>query len=541
MKKIVLLLGIILLFAAGLRLYPSLISEMPFSTDAWSPIKNAELLMQNTPIALNDKIFDGYNNYWPINSIFGALISEIILLPPIDSMPLLFPIVGALSILIFYAIVNIFTGPKISLLACLLFGTAFSHTYFTAGITKETYASPIYLLLIFVFIHPRLGSSKRVFLFTLATIALSLTHHLTLLFAFFILLSIALAKFVVNIRKGLPVNRLELLLIFIPVLVNILYYELYANAGMGLPFTISDWLSIASFQLLAFTTAIFIALKPPAPKNSQLYLIALGSAILAGILLIVNLNATLVPGFDPAVQNQLLLFILPYFIIIPFEVLGVEYQKRIQGLLIPLFWFIPLAALLIYAVVSNTFIGSVLWIRTPNFMFLPVAILASAGLYWLYGVAKGSHIRKLIKPIVITIVVTVVAINIYSLYDSVSLQDRYMGYHWLYHEQEFGAGYWIDTYTIDNNLTIAADIKVAYMMQDYFEIKVSTSTGFKYLNNESSNQPSLLFTYKLMEKNGYILSAHGITLPANWTQKTDNMNSVYSNGYSNIYSGVAKP
>ena len=146
MKKILLMLGIIMLFAVGLRLYPSLISEMPFSTDAWSPIKNAELLMQNTPIALNDKIFDGYNNYWPINSIFGALISEIILLPPIDSMSLLFPIIGALSILIFYAIVNIFTGPKISLLASLLFGTAFSHTYFTAGITKETYASPIYLL-----------------------------------------------------------------------------------------------------------------------------------------------------------------------------------------------------------------------------------------------------------------------------------------------------------------------------------------------------------------------------------------------------------
>jgi hypothetical protein len=73
------------------------------------------------------------------------------------------------------------------------------------------------------------------------------------------------------------------------------------------------------------------------------------------------------------------------------------------------------------------------------------------------------------------------------------------------------------------------------------EIRSVVVSGFKYLNNESSNQPSLLFTYKLMEKNGYILSAHGITLPANWTQKTDNMNSVYSNGYSNIYSGVAKP
>ncbi len=82
MKKAVYLL-LLLLLAVGLRLYPAVMSGVPFSTDAWSPIRNTELLMQNTPIPLNDAVFDGYNNFWPANSLFGAVIIPSNGLPPI--------------------------------------------------------------------------------------------------------------------------------------------------------------------------------------------------------------------------------------------------------------------------------------------------------------------------------------------------------------------------------------------------------------------------------------------------------------------------
>jgi len=539
LKKALLFLGVILLVSVGLRIYPTVFSGMPFSTDAWSPIRNAELLLQNTPISLSDPLFDGYNNYWPVNSVFGVMISHVMLLPPIESMSFFFPLVGALSVLIFYAIVNMFYGSKIGLLASLFFGTVFTHTYFTAGITKETYASPLYLLLIFVFVHPRLSVPKRFFLFTAVCVALTLTHHLTLLIAVFILISIAIAKFVVNIKKGLAVNKFDFLLLFIPVAVNVLYYELYAQVGMRMPFTVSDWLSIASFQLIAFAAAMYVAFRPPISKNSQLYLVTLAAAVLAVFLVALNLNVTLVPGFNSVVQSQVLIFILPYFIFIPFTALGFEYQKRIQGLLLPLFWIIPLAALVLYAVVSNTFIGSVLWIRTPNFMFLPAAILAATGFYWLYTAAKGSHIRKLIRPVVVVVVVVIVAINVYGLYDAVSLQDRYMGSHWVYTQQDLQAGTWISQNS--GNQSVTGDIKVAYLMRDYFGIKVNNAAGFRYLNDENNVQPVILYTYKLMEKNGYVLSAHGVDLPENWTDKTAQMNAVYCNGYVNIYAGVEKP
>ncbi len=74
--------------ALAMRLYSTLISGMPFSTDAWPPIRNSELILQNTPINLDDKIFDGYHNYWPANSIFGAATSLLTSLRPMDSITL---------------------------------------------------------------------------------------------------------------------------------------------------------------------------------------------------------------------------------------------------------------------------------------------------------------------------------------------------------------------------------------------------------------------------------------------------------------------
>jgi len=71
-----------MLIALALRLYPYLISGLPFSTDAWSPIRNAELLIEYTPIHLNTHVFDN-NIYWPANGIFGVVVSEVTSLKPI--------------------------------------------------------------------------------------------------------------------------------------------------------------------------------------------------------------------------------------------------------------------------------------------------------------------------------------------------------------------------------------------------------------------------------------------------------------------------
>src|SRR5665648_53429 len=136
MKKALFIL-IPLLIALTLRLYPTLISGMPFSTDAWPLIRNTELLIQNTPIPLSSNIFDGYNNFWPAIQLFGAILSIITTLPAITSMALGIPIAAALTIPIFYLLVKKITqNNTISLIAATLLATAFPYALFTAGVTK---------------------------------------------------------------------------------------------------------------------------------------------------------------------------------------------------------------------------------------------------------------------------------------------------------------------------------------------------------------------------------------------------------------------
>jgi len=130
------------LISLALRLYPHLLSDLPFSTDAWSPIRNAELLIEHTPIHLENEVFDGYNNYWPANSLFGAVISEAMSPRPQEAMAIFLPVTGAIAILIFYTIAKGLYNAKISFIASIIFGTAFTHAFFTAGVTKETYANP---------------------------------------------------------------------------------------------------------------------------------------------------------------------------------------------------------------------------------------------------------------------------------------------------------------------------------------------------------------------------------------------------------------
>ena len=521
------------LIATALRLYPYFISGLPFSTDAWSPIRNAELLIEHTPIRLDDKIFDGYNNYWPANSIFGAVVSQVTGLEPMQAMAIFLPLTGSIAILIFYVLVKRLYNAKISFMASIIFGTAFTHAYFTAGVTKETYANHLYLLLILIFLHPTISKRKQALLFTITPIALALTHHLTPVIAIAILSSMALAHFINNMKKSLAPNKSDFTLVSILAVTTTLYYLLYAQAGFKFTLTLSDWLSAASYQILAFALAMYLTSKPYVHAQTRTLITTLGTVALAFLLPLLTMKIPLA-GF-PTLPMYSLLYLSPYFIILPFITLGYGYQRRIKGSIAPLFWMAPLMGLEAYAIFSNSSLSPILWIRIPNFLYPLLAILSATGLYLLYETTKKPHLQKLIKPAVVTIIIVIATVNVYSLYAAVSLQERYMGYHWLYRTQEYEAGAWIATTT--SNPTVAGDMKIMYFMRDYFGAEVNVLQGYRYLTENGASQPQILFIYGQMLKNGYVLGYHGVDLPENWIEKTSQLNLIYSNGLASLYAG----
>jgi hypothetical protein len=521
------------LIAVALRLYPYFISGLPFSTDAWSPVRNAELLIEHTPIRLEDKIFDGYNNYWPANSLFGAFASQVTGLEPMQAMALFLPLTGSVAILIFYVLVKRLYNAKISFMASIIFGTAFTHAYFTAGVTKETYANPLYFLLILIFLHPTLGKRKQALLFTITTVTLAFAHHLTPIITIAILSSIALARFINNTKKGLAPNKSDFVLVTILVAATTLYFGLYAQAGFKFTLTLSDWLSVASYQILTFAFAVYLTSKPYVHTQTRTIITTLGATALAFLFPLLAIKISLA-GF-PALPKHSLLYVSPYFIILPLITLGYGFQRRIKGFIAPLFWLAPLMGLEAYAIFSNSSLSPILWIRIPNFLYPLLAILSAAGLYRLYETTKKPHLQRLIKPAVVTIILVIATVNVYTLYAAVSLQERYMGYHWLYRTQEYKAGSWIATTT--SNPTVAGDMKVLYLVRDYFGAEVDVLQGFRYLTENGVSQPQILLIYGQMLKNGYVLGYHGVDLPENWIEKASQLNLIYSNGLATLYAG----
>ena len=525
---------IVLLIALTVRLYPTLISGMPFSTDAWPLIRNTELLIQNTPIPLNSNIFDGYNNFWPASLLFGAILSQITTLPTITAMALGIPIAAALTIPIFYLLVKKITqNNTISLIATILLATAFPYALFTAGVTKETFASPIYISLILIFMLKH--NWKTALLFCIASVALVLSHHLTAFLAVGIMTSLSIASFISKKNKDEKVNSNQSNILFIAILSSItaLYFVLFASPAFMLTITSSVLLSVGAYQI--FVVALILYLVNIAKNFSRIRTIfnCFLGFILVFVLMLLITKIPLLPG-APTLPFSYFLYALPFIIGLPLVIFGLNerYQKN-SSLMIPLFWIMTIVAFTSYAVFANPLGGLGFAYRSVNFILPPLTILFAIGLYKLFSNPKNLKTHKITVFIATAIIISMVTVNTYSVYATVSLQEPYLGYFWRYEPSEYKASDWITTN--GNNQTVTGDSKVCYLLNGYFNENVNVIQGLRFLQGNGS-APEMLYIYSQMYKNGYVLyEGSPITLPANWTDKLISYNCIYANSEVTIY------
>jgi len=529
-----------LLVAVAIRLYPYLVSGLPFHQDAWGSIRNTELLLKDTPINLGDSVFDGYNNYWPAISLFGAVVSEVLLLPPIQTMAIFLPLVGATSILIFYALVKRIFNAEIAFVASVIFATAFAHVYVTAGVLKETYANPLYLLLILIFLHPALVTKKKVLLFTVTSVALALTHHLTIVITIVILSGITIARLISNTKRGLAPNKSDFLLTSILIVSATAYFRFYAYAGFNarVPITYSDWMSAGLYQILAFALAMYFMYRPSTHAKTRAIIVGSAAIAIAFIFTLLIMRRPFVPGAS-AVPEYYLLYNLPYLIVLPFIALGYGYQKQVKASMTLMFWLAAIVGLEAYALFSNSgFLSFALTTRGLGFLLPLIAIFTAAGLHRLNGAATKQNSKKFMKFAVTTTIIVIATLSFYSIYATVSLRERHMGYGGLCHVEEYEAGNWIATN--GNKPTVSGDSKVFSLLHSYFDVEVDHIQAFRFLNGETESQPQLLYIYDEMLKNGYLIIYQAVDLPDNWIEKASQMNLIYSNSRVTLYAQTEK-
>ncbi len=520
-----------LAIALALRLYPTVTSGMPFSTDAWPLIKNAELLSQNTPVPLSSGVFDGYNNYWPANQVFGVVLAQITGLPVITAMALGIPIVAALAIPIFYLIVKKLTGNSgIALVASGLLAAAFPYALFTAGVTKETFASPIYLCVILLFLLKH--DWKTTVLFSVVSLTLVLSHHLTAFMAIVIIASVSAALVISKRSSGAEMNsnRANFLLLAILVTITALYFGLYAWPILTATITPSEILSVAAYQTFMIAIALYVVLKPNSKQSRWRTIgrISLGLLLVSAFIMIVAATPAMVSAGAPFMPTSYLLYALPFAIAVPTAIIALgELHKKHSSLLLPFFWLLSIVGFSAFAVLGNSANGVGFAYRSLNFILPPLIILVALGVYKLYTMPKHVNNWRLTKVIAALVVVSMATVSIYSVYATTDLQEPYLGYFWRYEPSEFHASDWLSNFA--DSQAVAGDFKVYYLMSGYFNQSVSVLDGLHYLAGNGS-APQMLYIYNQMYRNGYVLQQGSpVSLPDNWTDKLAGYNCIYTN------------
>lgn len=533
MKKHVYVLILILAVAVFLRFYPTLISGLPFSTDGWSSIRNAEVLMQYSPVSLgNTSLFDGYNNYWPANSLFGAVFSQITGISIVNTMAFGVPLAGALAIPLFYVLASRITeNNKIALIATALLATAYPYTMFTAGVTKETFANPIYLSVIMLFLLA--PSWKRTLLFAVASVALVLSHHLAALVTISVLASLTIVLFYSKAGKIHFSIKSNVWLLGIISAVTAAYFWVYAYRGLTSFFNPSDLLTVGAYQLVSLAVVLFYISRTNLPSRKRVIFGFIAALALACSFICLITWKPLVFG-APILPIHYVIYFSPYVIALSLTVIAFsELSFRRRALLIPLFWLVPIAGLEGYAIFGGSPISLTLTYRMLDFLLVPLFILVAIAFYRLFVFFNAKRGSRILIVGVISIILFIASVNCYSLYASTSLQEKYLGYFWLYTAPEASASNWIAANS--DNQTVAGDMKVSYLLNGYFNVKVDVLEGLEFLENNSS-KPDLLFVYPEMSTNGYVLySGNVLALPENWTQQLQPLNCVYSNNMVTLY------
>lgn len=177
--------------------------------------------------------------------------------------------------------------------------------------------------------------------------------------------------------------------------------------------------------------------------------------------------------------------------------------------------------------------GLTLTYQILDFLLLPLCILVGIAFYESYAASKRFRLGRYLCVGVGVIVLLVAFFNVYNLFAPVSLQELYMGYFWLYRAPEFAASTLIATSS--SGLSVAGDMKVSYLLNGYYNIKVDAFHGYEFLGGDDSAQ-ALLYVYPEMATNWYVIY-YGNTcpLPQNWRNKLIDLNHVYSNNMVYLY------
>jgi hypothetical protein len=519
---------------AILALYPYWLNHVPYGTDEWGLLRNAEQILTQSPVRLGAlPQFDDYNIYWPGVSILEVVFSLIFRTVPLSTVPVVVLASSVLTTSAFFLLIERLTksGATASIASILLVTAGFFITS-AASATKQTVAFSFFTLALLLFLRQDTGWKKNLILFSLTTAALALTHHVTMLLLFTVVLSASLVEYLIKFRSQIPTTR-NYLFFFVVGVIFLSYYEFYSKPGWKniFPLGSSDIVSIIAFWALAMGPLIYYSLARPVKLGQVYAVIVLLTGAIAAVLFL-GTRAPLVAG-APIVDSGILLLASSYLATSVIAMLGYYLMQSKMGRLSFAFlgsWMAAIFALVCYMLFAST-VGIFVF-RLFIFLYPALAAFSAVALVKYLGASGRPSMNMIKKVVLVAVILGISSLSAYQSYAAIVLGNNLLGGHWTYRGSDLSGERWTQTY-LQSDSQVAGDTHISYLFGSYGGINVTgpSISTYAYLTGLSSNEPTLLATYSLMGVDGYVIVADGLPLPQNWITRLENMSSItYDNG-----------
>lgn len=510
MRRAVALYILVVALAILIRLYPTIVTRMPFSIDAWPLLRDAELIGRYTPISLDDPRLDRYNSLWP-----GSILSSVILSKTMGVnvgylMSVVYPFINGLgAVLLIYLFGLRICGWRAGLLAALFMCMLYPAFYMGAGVTKETYTYTLYLTIIYLTIF--IMGYVRAVPILITIFGMVLSHHLTTFMAFASLLTVGIVYLVRGRRCGFGA-LLSSAAVFT---VAYIHYMVLGYVGLRLPELMPETLISMGAYLIVF---LFLGYIHPGEPRRGLRLII--NILLALVFSIALVYASIVSGVSmelPQLGEKYLIYAVQYIVLGILLYVASTRMGDSVGLGVYL-WFLGVSWIIIYALFGgNPFFTGIIY-RFIDFLIPPLVILAAYTLSSL-GRSMGAI---LVAATIILVLTSNAAIFIDAFYNG----DPYLGSYWRNSVATFIPAKYITGYGDQEQLNIYGDFRIKYMYQDYYGLKVYTSP--KYFMDVHPNSGDLVIYTLDMAKNGFVQSPYK-HIRVGEDNLINNLNRIYDN------------
>jgi hypothetical protein len=416
--------------------------------------------------------------------------------------------------------------------AATLFAAASFDAIFTASVTKETFALPLFMVGVLLLLR----KAKLPNLIILSFVSLGLIMaHFALAFILFILAAETSIVPLMMRPRGEILQPKKLLYPTIMGVVGLVYFFVYLNASpvSGASLTIGDGLSLFAFLSLLAGFQVGFQQSSGQKNSSRRWAIPIVAIVIAFTLLVIGTRTAILP-FAPTLTADLVLEAAPYFAVAVIAAIGYLLLKKSenQSYTFMSLWLGVILVLVAFGVFGSAQGFGIIY-RLFTFLFMPLAVFAAFGLTRF--VKGGSRIRHSTK---ISLAVAFLFVIVFALsfqsYSAVVENNNFLGGEWGFKPSDLSASNWVNV-TLPSNATFLGDSHV-YGLFAYFGIKPNINSGYAYLTGISAWNGEPFFTYELMSKNGYDIIAYGEPLPVDWSTKLSYaMSLVYSNGNDKLW------